>query len=454
MPNSPATTKKLGQMLVERGWITGEQLIRAIQSQRVVGGRIGTCLLEMDVLTEDKLLEALSSQLSVPPAQIEELRAIDREVLELVPSKVASRWQAVPLSAGRHDVRVATLNVKNLACLSDLEFCSNKQVKPLIANEVRIFEALERYYGIECPKRYGHLLDRLNRSRYLWDESAKVLLGGAQAEQADGASATASGNGRRQARWMRPPASLSSKSLAAAGSAARTTSERPASERPASERPASERPAPERPAPERSDAITWPVAAGDSGNGAAGDRAVDEAAAPTELKLEDVERLLAEESDQKSIGRIILRFLGQRFSRCAIFSVHSDSVRGWLHHGDGFDADTFQALDLKLDQPSAFLDLLKGGDYILGPLPPSPAHRALARCWGGELPQECLMMPIHLRGRLISVLYGDRGERDLGDVRIEQIRDLSEKAAIAFQLCILRRKLQQRTAEETAAAVD
>ena len=46
MSNPPVTTKKLGQMLVERGWITGEQLIRAIQSQRVVGGRIGTCLLE------------------------------------------------------------------------------------------------------------------------------------------------------------------------------------------------------------------------------------------------------------------------------------------------------------------------------------------------------------------------------------------------------------------------
>lgn len=425
MPNSPATTKKLGQMLVERGWITGEQLIRAIQSQRVVGGRIGTCLLEMDVLTEDKLLEALSSQLSVPPAQIEELRAIDREVLELVPSKVASRWQAVPLSAGRHDVRVATLNVKNLACLSDLEFCSNKQVKPLIANEVRIFEALERYYGIECPKRYGHLLDRLNRSRYLWDESAKVLLGGAQAERGGG-TATASGNGRRQARMMRPPASRSTKSLTA------VRRDAPA---------AAERPAPERPAPERGEAITWPPAADDRGNGAA-------QAARGALTLDDVERLLAEKRDQKSIGRIILRFLGQSFSRCAIFSVHTDSVRGWLHHGEGFDADAFKTLDLKLDQPSAFLSLLRGGAHVLGSLPPSPAHRALARCWGGELPQECLMMPIRLRGRLISVLYGDRGALGLDGIQIEQIRDLSEKAAIAFQLCILRRKLQHRTARK------
>jgi MshEN domain len=421
MSNPSVTTKKLGQMLVERGWITGEQLIRAIQSQRVVGGRIGTCLLEMDVLTEDKLLEALSSQLNVPSAQIEELRAIDRGILELVPAKVASRWQAVPLSFDRHELRVATLNVKNLACLDELEFCSNKRVRPHIANEVRIFEALERYYGIECPKRYGHLLDRLNRSRYLWDESAKILLGGAQAERGQSTKepAPAAGNGRRQARLLRPPTSPSSVPSAAPARAGQ-------------------------PAARRDGAITWPVPARD--NGSTGAETVDEASAPVDLALDDVERLLAEESDQKSIGRIILRFLGQSFSRCAIFSVHNDGVRGWLHHGESFDADAFQALDLKLDQPSAFLNLLKGSDYVLGPLPPMPSHRALARCWGGELPQECLMMPIRLRGRLISVLYGDRGALGLEGVPIEQIRDLSEKAAIAFQLCILRRKLQQKPA--------
>ena len=426
MSNSLVTTKKLGQLLVERGWITGEQLIRAIQSQRVVGGRIGTCLLEMDVLSEDKLLEALSSQLGVPSARIEELRGIDRGILELVPSKVASRWQAVPLSVGRHDVRIATLNVKNLACLDELEFCSNKRVRPHIANEVRIFEALERYYGIECPKRYGHLLDRLNRSRYLWDESAKILLDGAQAERGDDAqSAPAAGNGRRQAKLMRPHASRSG----ASGVPGRAT----------------------RPAAEHEGAITWPLP--DHGSEAEAP-ATSNDATPAELRLDDVEKLLAEEVDQKSIGRIILRFLGQSFSRCAIFSVRTDGVHGWLHHGEGFDADAFQALDLKLDQPSAFLNLLQGGDHVLGPLRPMPAHRELARCLGGELPQECLMMPIRLRGRLISVLYGDRGALGLEGLRIEQMRELSEKAAIAFQLCILRRKLQQRPASQPSSIHD
>lgn len=170
-------TRKLGQQLVDRGWITGEQLIRGIQSQRMVGGRLGTCLLEMDVLTEDRLLDALSEQLKVPAARVEQLRGIEDETLKLLSPKVASRCQAVPFFSTRNQISVATLDVHDLGVLDELAFATNKKVVPHIANEVRVFEALEKYYGFELPKRYGHLLDRLNRSRYMWDESAKILFG-------------------------------------------------------------------------------------------------------------------------------------------------------------------------------------------------------------------------------------------------------------------------------------
>ncbi len=424
MPSaSPIPSKKLGQMLVEQGWITGEQLIRAIQSQRVVGGRIGTCLLEMDVLTEDRLLEALSDQLNVPAASIEELRTIDNGILDLIPSKVASRWQAIPFLADDHTVRVATLNVKNLACIDDLGFCSSKRVVPHIANEVRIFEALEKYYRVECPKRYGHLLDRLNRSRYMWDESAKVLLGGGEMEwesTTEDASSNGSSNGQRTR-------------LPDTGRSTQVLGGIPSTEDP--EEPQ-----------QRVSAITWPT----SPARLAADLASGETARHLEpaksaiLSLADIERLLAGQADQKAIGQILIRFLGQSFSRCAIFAVRGNRIRGWLHHGEGFDDSVFRNLQLRLDQPSAFLGLLTGAEFFLGPLAPMPAHRQLASCWGGDLSQQCLMMPIRLRSRLISIIYGDCGARGLQGLDIEQIRKLSEKASIGFELCILRRKLQER----------
>lgn len=167
-PSSAA--RKLGQILLERNEITGEQLIRAIQSQRRVGGRLGTCMLEMEVVTEDGLLAALSDQLGVPAVRIEQLRGIDDEILGLVPADTAGRCQAVPIAATDREIEVATLNVRDLSLLDQIAFCAGRRVRPLIANEARIFEALEKYYGRECPRRYGHLLDRLNRQRYLWEK--------------------------------------------------------------------------------------------------------------------------------------------------------------------------------------------------------------------------------------------------------------------------------------------
>ncbi len=429
MLSSSGTSKKLGQLLVERGHITGEQLIRAIQSQRVVGGRIGTCLLEMDVLTEDKLLEALSQQLSVPAAHIDELRAISDAALKMIPLKVASRWQAIPFSFDETDIHVATLNVKNLACLDEIEFCTNKRVQPHIANEVRIFEALEKYYSVECPKRYGHLLDRLNRSRYMWDESAKILLGAGEAEWSEPSPFSpppeleTGGNGSLADKVMRPPASRSSRSLGGPP----------------------EPKAVSRTGEKNTSSITWPLAT-DS-------KPVDRSpaatsggstAVPETLTLGDVERLLAGQSDQKSIGKILLRFLGQTFSRCAIFAIKNEGVRGWLHHGEGFDGSLFRNLAIPLDQPSAFLGLTKGVEFFFGSLAAMPAHRMLASCWGGQLPDQCLLLPVRVRGRLISVIYGDRGDRGLEGIDLELLKEVAEKTSIAFELCILRRKLQQR----------
>ena len=57
---------KLGQLLVARGWITVQQLTRALTTQSVVGGRLGTCLLEMDALSEDLCSRASSEQHGVP----------------------------------------------------------------------------------------------------------------------------------------------------------------------------------------------------------------------------------------------------------------------------------------------------------------------------------------------------------------------------------------------------
>jgi MshEN domain len=177
---------KLGQLLVARGWITVQQLTRALQNQNSVGGRLGTCLIEMDVLGEELLGRSLAEQLGVPAAVIEDLRGIPDEVLHLIPEKLARRCRAIPfrLAGGRLDV--AMQDPRNLVCQDEIAFASGRRVKVHVLHELRICEAMQRYYREECPARFGLLLDRLNRSRYLWGGRSDAAQGAGPEGQALG----------------------------------------------------------------------------------------------------------------------------------------------------------------------------------------------------------------------------------------------------------------------------
>src|SRR4028118_2282828 len=157
---------KLGQLLVARGWITVQQLTRALQNQSVVGGRLGTCLIEIDAISEDLLLKGLSEQLGVPSASLDDLRGIPEEVLALLPEKLARRCRAVPFRVEGSRLDLAMMDARNLACQDEIAFATGKRVKIHVAHELRVLEGLERYYKEESPSRFSLLVERLNRARY------------------------------------------------------------------------------------------------------------------------------------------------------------------------------------------------------------------------------------------------------------------------------------------------
>src|SRR5881628_3324236 len=99
---------KLGQLLVARGWITVQQLTRALKNQNVAGGRLGTCLLEMDALAEELLLKGLSEQL-------------------------ARRCRAVPFRVEGGRLDLALMDPRNLSAQDEIAFASGKRVKVFVA---------------------------------------------------------------------------------------------------------------------------------------------------------------------------------------------------------------------------------------------------------------------------------------------------------------------------------
>src|SRR5262245_8442697 len=323
---------KLGQLLVARGWITVQQLTRALKSQNVAGGRLGTCLLEMDALQEDLLLRGLAEHHGVPAVAVEDLRGIPEEVLHLIPEKISRRCRAVPfrLEIGRLDV--ALLDPRNLSAQDELAFSSGKRVKVYVANEVRIYEALERYYGEEIPSRVSVLLDRLNRARFLWekpDESAEPEA--AAQRPLERLFAT-------PPRIKLPPP-LPELQPVPAAAAARAAS------------PLATAPVPVV-APRPMSVALTPAERAELGAPAAADRP-----SPAPANLDEVEAALAAARDLDEVGEILLAFLARDHRRAALFQVSRGRVSGWKAQGAGVDREAFTAFSIGFDQPSIFLNL-------------------------------------------------------------------------------------------------
>jgi hypothetical protein len=306
-------------------------------------------------------------------------------IVGLLPARLALRHHAVPLRGHGVQLDVALLDIGDLAAVDELAFASGRRINPHIALEVRLFEALERYYGSDCPKRLARLADRLNRARYLWREAA-------------GAGDAAVVELLPPVPTFEPPPALDSGAFAVPAAAPAPTPEPPAPP------PAAPRPV----------AATTPA----------------EAAA-----------LLAEVDDRDQVAAAALAGLLGAFRRAAVFAVRRDRVVGWRGGGEGFDEDRFARLAIPFDQPSVFLNLREGSGLHLGPLAPWPAHRKLVRCWDGDHPGECLVVPVRLGDRLAAVLYGDRGEGPLGPVALAPIQGLAGATAAALERCIvLKRK--------------
>ena len=90
----------------------------------------------------------------------------------------------------------------------------------------------------------------------------------------------------------------------------------------------------------------------------------------------------------------------------------------------------------------AFLGLVKGAEFFLGRLPAMAAHQSLLRCWRGSLDTECAVFPVKVRDRLVCAVYGDRDSLGLAGLNVPSIQRLTAKAAIAFEMLLMQRKLR------------
>jgi hypothetical protein len=152
-------------MLLEAEMITPGHCDEALQNRVFFGGRIGTNLIELGFIEEEDLARFLSRKLGVPYVDPKELLHLSTEIISLIPRELALQYQVVPLRLENRRLYVATADPSALTAIDEISFITGKIIKPLITPEVRLVQALGKYYRYEIDERYQQIIDRIEEHR-------------------------------------------------------------------------------------------------------------------------------------------------------------------------------------------------------------------------------------------------------------------------------------------------
>ncbi len=148
--SKPAPTARIGDLLVERGLISKDQLEVAFQEKAKSSKLLGELLVELGFITEQALSAVLAEssgfQRFVPGSTV-----VEAEALNLLPKEAATRYRAFPVSYDGKTLRMAMADIYDVLAIDKVKrfFPAGTIVQPLVCSDTEVQKAIDQYYGHE-----------------------------------------------------------------------------------------------------------------------------------------------------------------------------------------------------------------------------------------------------------------------------------------------------------------
>ena len=140
-------SRRLGQILVDLGYLTEDQLWDVLEQQKQSPGEvIGRVAVRLGLVNESQISEALAEQWGMQVVNLPETN-VPAKVLELVPETMASLYKIMPIALKDNVLTVAMADPQNIAALDDLRNFLGYDVRGAVSNEMHVQQAIERYYA-------------------------------------------------------------------------------------------------------------------------------------------------------------------------------------------------------------------------------------------------------------------------------------------------------------------
>ena len=140
---------RIGDVLVAAGAITEEQLQEGLAKQKETDRKLGNALVDLGFISNDMLITVLTTQLGIDYIELKGAK-IEEKVIHMVPENMVTKYQAIPIEIDPDNpniLKVAMADPMDIMAMDDIGLVTNLQVEPMLASEEGIRNAIDKYYG-------------------------------------------------------------------------------------------------------------------------------------------------------------------------------------------------------------------------------------------------------------------------------------------------------------------
>lgn len=148
--------KPLGQILRRKNYITDVQLESALEQQRQNSNKLGQVLTDNGIISPRQLAETLAEQAGIEKLDPETLN-LSRELIELIPAEMVSRYNLLPVSRQNGRVTLAMTNPFDAEAISNIRLLTGLSVRRIFCNPVDLEKAISKYYGSNVARMLNDL---------------------------------------------------------------------------------------------------------------------------------------------------------------------------------------------------------------------------------------------------------------------------------------------------------
>ena len=142
--------RRIGQILVDLGFLTDEQLEVVLEEQEQQPGALfGRIAEDMQLITDEQLIQALAEQMGMQTISLEEFK-FEEEVLEKISETMAQLYRVVPLKFENNLLTVATCDPQNLTIQDELRTFLGFDIAMVVATERDVLQSITRHYDSEA----------------------------------------------------------------------------------------------------------------------------------------------------------------------------------------------------------------------------------------------------------------------------------------------------------------